>query len=296
MGKYTFDLSSLLKLANKQSVKMNLNDNAMNDSKEIKEFGIDSNFTISLDSDYGIANFKIIMEELMLPILQANSKMGKFLRIEQMNNAFGLRTNTIVSDNQLKYLNNPISISKFQEILSTFNSLDENIKSKGIIKNIFGESLNWKDLLYIYNLTVNNDLYGDKRLTPLFRDYGKEPTSLLNSYLKHVSKFDSKELDVMTLDLVNSPEYVNSTEDVRQELMEENQNLIKENIHFYINNNKGSALIDNEGFITNLRIQNPDFVLVNNVSEKPNYINVTREMNEILKNIELKGFIIDYNC
>lgn len=296
MGKYTFDLSSLLKLSNKQSIEMNLNDNAMNDSKEIKEFGVNDNFIISLDSDYGIANFKIAMEKLMLPVLQANSKMGKFLRIEQMNNAFGLRTDTIVSDNQLKYLNNPISISKFQEILTNFNSLDENIKSKGIIKNAFGESLNWKDLLYIYNLTVNNDLYGDKRLTPLFRDYAKEPNSLLNSYLKHVRKFDSRELNALTLDLINSPEYINSTEDARQELIEENQAINKENIHFYINNNKGTAILDNDGMLSSLNIKNPNFVLVNNVSKKPNYINVTREMNEILKNIELKGFIIDYNC
>ena len=48
--------------------------------------------------------------------------------------------------------------------------------------------------------------------------------------------------------------------------------------------------------LSSLNIKNPNFVLVNNVSKKPNYINVTREMNEILKNIELKGFIIDYNC
>lgn len=290
MDKYTFDVSSLLKQSGINSVELYTDDKAMNDSNFVKTINKNSDFTVSLNSDYGIANFKVLMESVLLPILKNSSNIGEMLRIEQMNNPFGLKTNTIVSSHQLKYLNNPISIARFQEILTEFNSLDERIETKNIIKNNFGESLRWRDLFYIYNLVVNNDLYGDKRLTPLFRDYSKESDSLLNQYLNYVSKFDSGELDILTMDLIDSPEYRNSNQSEQEQLKKDNIELINSNIDFYINNK--------EGITSNLmkRVTNSDFVLLGNIGDSPSYINVTKQMNEILKNIKLNGFIIDYNC
>lgn len=141
MDKYTFDVSSLLKQSGINSVELYTDDKAMNDSNFVKTINKNSDFTVSLNSDYGIANFKVLMESVLLPILKNSSNIGEMLRIEQMNNPFGLKTNTIVSSHQLKYLNNPISIARFQEILTEFNSLDERIETKNIIKNNFGESL-----------------------------------------------------------------------------------------------------------------------------------------------------------
>ena len=56
-----------------------------------------------------------------------------------MDNFLGLKTNTIVSAFQLKYLNNPVSINTFQEIIEEFNSLDVSKRSK--VKNSQNELL-----------------------------------------------------------------------------------------------------------------------------------------------------------
>lgn len=301
MNKYVFNVGQLLKVAqsigaNVNSVTLYTDNKAVNDDAFTEVVTQDSDFNVSLDTDYGVANFKVLMEEVMLPILNKVSDVGSLLRTETLKNVFGLLSTTIVSMHQLKYLNNPISIGRFQELLNKFNELDENINSRNRIQNTFGENLRWRDLFYIYNLLVNNELYGDKRLTPLFRDYSKESNSLQNDYLNYVSLFDSGKLDIFDIDLVDSPEYVNASEDIREELREEHNELIRSNVDFYINNKEGvNPTVSNiKSFLS--KVTNPNFVLVTNGVESPSYVNVTREMENILKYIKLNGFIIDYNC
>lgn len=108
--------------------------------------------------------------------------------------------------------------------------------------------------------------------------------------MNYVSKFDSGELDILTMDLIDSPEYRNSNQSEQEQLKKDNIELINSNIDFYVNNK--------EGVTSNLmkRVTNSDFVLLGNIGDSPSYINVTKQMNEILKNIKLNGFIIDYNC
>ena len=130
----------------------------------------------------------------------------------------------------------------------------------------------------------------------MFRDYSKESNSLQNDYLNYVSLFDSGKLDIFDIDLVDSPEYVNASEDIREELREEHNELIRSNVDFYINNKEGvnSTVSNIKSFLS--KVTNPNFVLVTNGVESPSYVNVTREMENILKYIKLNGFIIDYNC
>lgn len=130
----------------------------------------------------------------------------------------------------------------------------------------------------------------------MFRDYSKESNSLQNDYLNYVSLFDSGKLDIFDIDLVDSPEYVNASEDIREELREEHNELIRSNVDFYINNKEGvNPTVSNiKSFLS--KVTNPNFVLVTNGVESPSYVNVTREMENILKYIKLNGFIIDYNC
>lgn len=130
----------------------------------------------------------------------------------------------------------------------------------------------------------------------MFRDYSKESNSLQNDYLNYVSLFDSGKLDIFDIDLVDSPEYVNASEDIREELREKHNELIRSNVDFYINNKEGvNPTVSNiKSFLS--KVTNPNFVLVTNGVESPSYVNVTREMENILKYIKLNGFIIDYNC
>ena len=76
-------------------------------------------------------------------------------------------------------------------------------KQKEKLKNSYGEELKWRDLFYIYNLAVNNERYGDKRLTPLFRDYIKERGSLALDYIEFYSKVDNGDVDIFYYDLYN---------------------------------------------------------------------------------------------
>lgn len=48
----------------------------------------------------------------------------------------------------------------------------------------------------MYNLIVNNESYGDKRLTPLFEDYIKNKLNLGNEFLHFSTLVDSKKIDL----------------------------------------------------------------------------------------------------
>ena len=67
--------------------------------------------------------------------------------------------------------------------------------------------MSWRDLFYIYNLVVNNESYGDLRLTPIFEDYIKEPNTVGNNYLHFSSKIDSGEIDLF--------DYTNDNKEVK---------------------------------------------------------------------------------
>jgi vacuolar-type H+-ATPase subunit I/STV1 len=143
MSKFTFNVSNLLKQANIDEIVLFTSDSAINNPDQVEIVNQNSDFIVSLDTNYGIANFKRIMEQIILPLLQSydSSNMTENLRVETVNNLFGLKTNSIISAYSLKSLNSPVAIHQFNSLLSAFNSLDSNIQTEGKIKNAYGEEL-----------------------------------------------------------------------------------------------------------------------------------------------------------
>ena len=131
-------------------------------------------------------------------------------------------------------------------------------------------------------------MYGDKRLTPLFQDYTKEKSSLHNEYLKYVTKYDNSELDIIDSDLTESPLFQSGDNATQEELKMNHHVFTMDLINYYIKSDKGMT--------KNHKITNPDFVILTNLKNNPDYINVTDEMNSILKSIKNNGFITNYNC
>lgn len=297
MSKFTFNVSNLLKQANIDEIVLFTSDSAINNPDQVEIVNQNSDFIVSLDTNYGIANFKRIMEQIILPLLQSydSSNMTENLRVETVNNLFGLKTNSIISAYSLKSLNSPVAIHQFNSLLSAFNSLDSNIQTEGKIKNAYGEELKWRDLFYIYNLVVNNERYGDKRLTPLFRDYIKEKGSLALDYTEFYSKIDNGDVDIFYYDLYNSPEYndesVDNLVEKQKELKDKYEEALIRDMLIYAFQERG--VLDEAGTETTI-INNPDFVIATNIQGK--YDSSFVKMREILRKINLGGFVIEFKC
>ncbi len=297
MSKFIFDVGALLKQANIDEIVLFTSDSAINNPDQVEVVDQNSDFTISLDTNYGIANFKRVMEQVILPLLQSydNSNMTENLRVETVNNLFGLKTNSIISAYSLKTLNSPVAIHQFNSLLSAFNSLDSNIQTEGKIKNSYGEELKWRDLFYIYNLVVNNERYGDKRLTPLFRDYIKEKGSLALDYTEFYSKIDNGDVDIFYYDLYNSPEYneesVDNLVEKQKELKDKYEESLIRDMLIYTFQERG---VLNEAGTETTIINNPDFVIATNIQGK--YDSSFVKMREILRKINLGGFVIEFKC
>ena len=95
-------------------------------NKVIVSSDSDSNFIVSLDTNYGIANFKRLMEQIILPYLQRNSNrtLVESLKVEARNNIFGIRGDVITSTFPLGQMSNPINAARFKDLTTEFNALD----------------------------------------------------------------------------------------------------------------------------------------------------------------------------
>lgn len=183
-----------MRLANVKEIKLYTSDNARYIDPNVRSADImlvkledDTDPVVTLDTNYGIANFKKITEQLLLPILKKskNNNLTNSLKVETVNNILGIRGNAITSTFSLSSLNNPVSIEKFQKLLIEFNNLDLSSDVSGKLKNSEGKVIKWRDALYVYNLLVNNEKNGDKRLTPLFQDYAKHNDTLGYDYINY---------------------------------------------------------------------------------------------------------------
>lgn len=295
MSKYIFDVGNILKQAGMNKITL-YKDSDSKYNLETITVTQEDNYIVDLTTDYGIANFKKLMEEAVLPLLQQldNSNVIKNLRVETITNQYGLKTNAIVSAYELKRLNSSIAIEQFNQLIDAFNNIDRNVLTANKIQNAYGEPLQWRDLFYIYNLVVNNERYGNKRLTPLFRDYTKSFDSLSLDYMKFFSKIDKGDIDVLYDDLYNSPEYINADEDTRKSLKEKYDKTIKEDLLFYSFNERGVLSELEDSPEVKAQIANPDFVLTWNITGK--YDTSYYKMNSLLRKINLGGFIVEFNC
>ena len=144
---------------------------------------------ITLNTNYGIANFKRMMEEVLLPVLQLNGdKSINTLSVRSVYNLFGIKGTAIVSTFPLSSITDPATLDRAQKLIKQFNELDIQEDTKNFVVNTENDNLKWRDLFYVYNLVVNNDMFGELRLTPLFQDYFKEKDTLGFDYVKFTSK------------------------------------------------------------------------------------------------------------
>jgi hypothetical protein len=109
---------------------------------------------------------------------------------------------------------------------------------------------------------VNNESYGDKRLTPIFEDYVKERNSLGFDYLLFSSKVDSGEIDLFDHkeSLKDLPENVSSEEMANLEKRAKEH--MENDVLFYGFNTAGKLALNN----MELSIKNPDFVVNTTIS------------------------------
>ena len=135
---------------------------------------------------------------------------------------------------------------------------------------------------------MNNERYGDKRLTPLFRDYVKEPGSLAADYMEYYAKVDIGSIDILNSDLLNNPEYQNGTEEQRQVIKDNYDETLIKDMLFYMFNDRGDLI--NIG----VSLINPDFIILSNVDGQ--YDSSYEKMKQILNKINLGGFVINFEC
>lgn len=250
----------------------------------------EEDFIIDLTTDYGIANFKIFMEEVVLKILQQSkaNNILELLRLSSVKNSMGLISTQIVPSFNISSLNSPINMEKFQALLTSFNEIDSTVENGLKIKNSENKVISYKDLFYVYNLVVNNEMYGDKRLTPLFDDYIKHEDSLGREYLDFVSSVDSNRVNIFEI-----PELGTDTEaiNLRNQLY---SNQI-DDILFMLFHNRGALNIDKVNY--KIELKNANFILNTYMEERGRkdtapYI----ALNAILSILNNKNLIVNFNC
>lgn len=246
----------------------------------------DEDFIVDLTSDYGIANFKILMEEVIFKILKTSktSSLANTLKLSLVKNAMNIPGNQIVSTFNISELNSPINMEKYQELLTNFNDVDKKVENPLRIVNAENKRIAYKDLLYVYNLTVNNEMYGNKRLTPLFDDYIKHKDSIGRSYLDFSTLVDSGEVDIFEVDESLDPEMQN-------ELKEYQAYSILHSVF----NKKGSLKIGGKGDM--LAVKNSHFV-INTMSEKTTTSNFAKNatLESVLAILRNNNLIINFKC
>lgn len=292
-GEFSFRVQDLMRLAGVQTYQVNISNEAKNG---INKNGLKANVRtvslgdtsfdpiISFDSAYNIAQYKQIMEDLVLPILQKISSNGftDSLKVETVMTPFNTRGSSIVSTFPLKQLNNPVFVAQFQKLVNAFDFLDAREDTRGLIKNSYGKAVKLRDMFYIYNLIVNNERVGDKRLTTMFENYHKEPDSLGISYIEFWAKVESGEI---------------SQEDLFGDLSQESvMNKLEDNIMFHISNKQGEVGISRNGEKNFYKVLNTNFVLISDIALSREQENLNKKVYEVIKTLKSKGYIINLKC
>lgn len=280
-------MKNLLELADKDSYVLYNSPEALNTlaSNPKHSFTVDrnTNYVLKLNSSHNIANFKRIMEDLVLPILQtkANKKFADSFKVEAVQNLFGERGSAIVSSFPLQELNSPMFARRFQQMLNSFDFLDINKSTQGILKNHLNNPLKWRDLFFVYNLIVNNDKYGNKRLTPLFENYMKEEDTLGRDFIKYWSKIESGEI----------PLFSNVSSEGWRESLETN-------LLIHIGHDKGYVKIKGTGSEKDqtFSLNNHHFTLISDATMNEDLKTYYKALGNITSLIKDKGLLVELKC
>ncbi len=264
---FKFNVKALLNQAGEKSIEMFTDNSAKTiaygktNPHTVKITTDSDDFVVDLTTDYGIANFKRIMENLILPILQSSKKsgLGEMFRLKSVKNPFGIYTSQIVSVFGLSSLDSEVNLAKYQEILNHFNEVDYKVEHEKRITNNDNKIIPYQDLLYMYNLIVNNEAYGDNRLTALLQDYMKDPTSIAYKYLNYSREVDLRHKDIFEINV--DPTIKNGNEKVT--VLDKLQDSQKNDIVFLALQNKGFLNMKrlNDHKVRGISLENSDFII-----------------------------------
>lgn len=148
-----------------------------------------------LNSTHGMATFKRIVEQHIIPMLKSDPRFKDNYFIRSLSKS-------IIEDKRTG------EVREFYRLPLQMMSIDASPKTMMIYENILqafdeisGTSIpefGWKigDLFYLYNLLVHKDAFGQNSMTRLFENLvgSKNSTFLISSYYDFISKLDNTNL------------------------------------------------------------------------------------------------------
>lgn len=158
--------------------------------------------TIQLGTDMGDANFKLWMEQTLIPKLKADPALKNNIFIQHLSPIVNSRTNLGMT--AVYYGLNGINMlpqsDAEREMFDIHKDAFNQLATYGLIRDAKGNTFAIKDLFYLYSLICNNGKFGPTSLHKIFEDY-------LDSYraqsYKHFIAEKDRDLDFYQ-DLVNT--------------------------------------------------------------------------------------------
>lgn len=151
--------------------------------------------SLSLNNVSGMASFKHLMDENIIPYLKNHTdfKDNYFIRSLLPTIIEDKRTGSIKEFYRL-----PLQMMNIDASPKTMVIYEKILQSFDEISNTTVEGLDWKigDLFYLYNLLTNKDAFGANSMTRLFENLvgSENSTELINSYYNFISKLDNTSL------------------------------------------------------------------------------------------------------
>lgn len=158
--------------------------------------------TIQLGTDMGDANFKLWMEQTLIPRLKADPTLKKNIFIQHLSPIVNSRTNLGMT--AVYYGLNGINMlpqsDAEREMFDIYKDAFNKLAKYNLIRDAKGNTFAIKDLFYLYSLICNNGKFGPTSLHKIFEDY--LDSGLAQSY-KHFIAEKDRDLDFYQ-DLVNT--------------------------------------------------------------------------------------------
>lgn len=253
-------------------------------------------YIINLTTDFGIATYKKMMEEIIFPILRKSksSNLGSLLRTRTLRNPYGLLTSQITATFGISSLDSSTNVTKYQDLLYNFNQVDFKIEQEYKIKGKNDVILKYKDLFYLYNLIVNNEQYGDNRLTAIFQDYVKDKNNIAYKYLNFSKNIDLREVDIFKIDI--DPSLTDgSVNAIYDRLMQSFKNDV---IHMALNKRGAVNVKRLDGAISQeIAIRNSHFV-INTHADISDNLDVEKytQYQSLLSILKNSNLLINFKC
>lgn len=158
--------------------------------------------TIQLGTDMGDANFKLWMEQTLIPKLKVDPKLKDNIFIQHLSPIVNSRTNLGMTS--VYYGLNGINMlpqsDAEREMFDIHKDAFNKLATYGLIRDAKGNTFTIQELFYLYSLICNNGKFGPTSLHKIFEDY--LDTYRAQSY-KHFIAEKDRDLDFYQ-DLVNT--------------------------------------------------------------------------------------------